>query len=217
MPVSKTIRVLAIDDEPLALRRVSLALDAIPDVALIGTSRSGEAGLELIRELHPDVLFLDINMAEFDGFDVIAALGDNAPLVILVTAFQEHAVRAFGVAVQDYLLKPLEFERVREALDRARERLAERDAADRATELESVVDALRSQKPVAEGPRLETELWVPWAGTFERLAVEEIDWVEAEGDDQPRICPRLSAAAPGCWHYRRRWRSMSRRRTVRTS
>jgi two-component system, LytTR family, response regulator len=176
------LRVVAIDDEPLALRRISMAIDAIPNVALIGTSRSGQAGLELARDLRPDVLLLDINMAEFDGFDVIAGLGEDPPLVIFVTAFQEHAIRAFEARAQDYLLKPLEFNRLHEALDGARGRLKERNSASRADELQAVVAALRDQRPAANAPRFETELWVPWGGSFERLAATEIDWVEAEGD-----------------------------------
>lgn len=182
MDSPKVLRVVAVDDEPLALRRVSLAIDAIPNVALIGTSRSGQEGLELAKELRPDVLLLDINMAEFDGFEVAAGLGEDPPLVIFVTAFQEHAIRAFGAKAQDYLLKPLEFDRLHEALDRARERLKERQSVSRAEELSEVVNALRSQKPAAEAQRFETELWVPWGGSFERLGALEIDWVEAEGD-----------------------------------
>lgn len=178
----KVLRVIAIDDEPLALRRISMAIDGFPNVALIGTSRSGQAGLELVNEQHPDVLLLDISMAEFDGFDVVAGLGDDAPYVIFVTAFQEHAIRAFEARAQDYLLKPLEFDRLHDALDRARERIKERNSASRAEELSAVVAALRDQRLVKDAPRFEKEIWVPWGGSFERLSVEEIDWVEAEGD-----------------------------------
>ncbi len=115
--MSPPLRVLAVDDEALALRRIEIAMSRIPEVDLIGTARGGREGLELVERLKPDVLLLDINMAGFGGFDVVEGLNAaNAPLVIFVTAFDQYAVRAFQVSAVDYLLKPLEFERVRGAV-----------------------------------------------------------------------------------------------------
>ena len=117
------LRIIAIDDEALALRRVEIALSQVPEVELVGTARSGRDGLAMIEALRPDVLLLDINMAGFGGFDVVEGLtAENAPLIIFVTAFDEYAVRAFQVSAIDYLLKPLEFDRLRAALDKARRR-----------------------------------------------------------------------------------------------
>lgn len=176
------LRIMAIDDEALALRRVEIALSQIGGVELVGTARSGREGLDLVAKLKPDVLLLDINMAGFGGFDVVDGLGQHAPLVIFVTAFDEYAVRAFQVSAIDYLLKPLEFDRLRTALDKARTTLRLVDADERAAELKELVAALRQHKASADGPRYETELWAPRGAGFERVLVSQIDWIEAERD-----------------------------------
>jgi len=178
------LRIVAIDDEALALRRVEIALSQVPDVELVGTARGGREGLALIEKLRPDVLLLDINMAGFGGFDVVEGLtAENAPLIIFVTAFDEYAVRAFQVSAIDYLLKPLEFDRLRAALDKARTTLRLIDAEERAAELKELVAVLRrDRQQSAEQPRFETELWAPRGSGFERVLVSQIDWIEAERD-----------------------------------
>jgi DNA-binding LytR/AlgR family response regulator len=177
------LRVIAIDDEALALRRIEIALGHIDIAELVATARGGREGLELIERLKPDVLLLDINMAGFGGFDVVEGLtGAHAPLVIFVTAFDEHAVRAFQVSAMDYLLKPLEFDRLRFALEKARNTLRLIDAEERAAELKGLLTALRQSKAPAEKPGYETEIWVPRGTGFERVLVSQIDWVEAERD-----------------------------------
>lgn len=134
------LRVLAVDDEPLALRRVELAVSEMVDVTLVGQARSGAEGLELVRALRPDVLLLDIHMSNLDGFELIEQLdGHGAPFVIFVTAHEKFALRAFEVGAIDYVLKPLEFERLRAALGRAREKRALADQAQRAAELRVLV------------------------------------------------------------------------------
>lgn len=177
------LRIVAIDDEALALRRVEIALSQVPDVELVGTARGGREGLALIETLRPDVLLLDINMAGFGGFDVVEGLtAANAPLIIFVTAFDEYAVRAFQVSAIDYLLKPLEFDRLRAALDKARTTIRLIDADDRATELKELIAVLRRERQPAEQPRYEAELWAPRGSGFERVLVSQIDWIEAERD-----------------------------------
>lgn len=178
------LRIIAIDDEALALRRVEIALSQVPEVELVGTARSGRDGLAMIEALHPDVLLLDINMAGFGGFDVVEGLtAENAPLIIFVTAFDEYAVRAFQVSAIDYLLKPLEFDRLRAALDKARTTLRLIDADERAAELKELIATLRrDRQQTAELPRYETELWAPRGSGFERVLVSQIDWIEAERD-----------------------------------
>jgi DNA-binding LytR/AlgR family response regulator len=176
------LRIVAIDDEALALRRVEIALSQIGGVELVGTARSGREGLELVAKAKPDVLLLDINMAGFGGFDVVDGLGENAPLVIFVTAFDEYAVRAFQVSAIDYLLKPLEFDRLSAALNKARTTLRMFDAEERAAELKGLVAALRQHKAPTEGPRYESEIWAPRGSGFERVLVSQIDWIEAERD-----------------------------------
>jgi DNA-binding LytR/AlgR family response regulator len=178
----KILTVIAVDDEPLALRRVAQVLAHIPRVELIGTYRGGAEGIDAVREKRPDILLLDVNMAEVDGFDVVAELGDDAPVVVFVTAFEKFAIRAFDVQATDYILKPLELDRTRAALDNARQRIEQRVAGDTVAEMRSVVETLRSAEPAAPSRRYESEIWVPWAGSFERLKVSSIDWIEAEGD-----------------------------------
>jgi DNA-binding LytR/AlgR family response regulator len=177
------LRVLAIDDEALALRRIEIAIGQIADAELVGTARSGREGLELIAKLKPDVLLLDINMAGFDGFDVVDGLSSSdAPLVIFITAFDQYAVRAFQVSAVDYLLKPLEFDRLRAALDKSRATLRLIDAEERATELKDLVASLRQHRDADTPSRYETEIWVPRGAGFERVLVQDINWVEAERD-----------------------------------
>ena len=177
------LRIMAVDDEALALRRVEMALGRIDAIELVGTARGGREGLEMIEALRPDVVLLDINMPGFGGFDLVEGLtAENAPLIIFVTAFDEYAVRAFQVSAIDYLLKPLEFDRLRAALDKARTTLRLIDAEERAAELKELVATLRRDRQPKEQPRFETELWAPRGSGFERVLVSQIDWIEAERD-----------------------------------
>jgi DNA-binding LytR/AlgR family response regulator len=179
----KPLRVLAVDDEALALRRIEMALSQIPHVDLAGTARGGREGLQMAHALRPDVLLLDISMPGFGGFDLIEGLdGDHVPLIIFVTAYNEHAIRAFQVSAVDYLLKPLEFDRLTQALEKARTTLRLIDAEERAAELKDLLSALRTARPQDDEPRFETELWVPRGSGFERVHVADINWVEAERD-----------------------------------
>lgn len=177
------LRVLAVDDEALALRRIEIAMSKVRDAELIGTARGGREGLDLVGELRPDILLLDINMAGFGGFDVVDGLDPaHAPLVIFVTAFDQYAVRAFQVSAVDYLLKPLEFDRLQAAMDKARTTLRLIDAEDRASELKDLVAALRQHRDRDEPSRYETEIWAPRGSGFERVLVDDLVWIEAERD-----------------------------------
>ena len=103
------LRVLAIDDEPLALRRLEWCLQEMPGIALVGQTGNPQQGLEMIRTLAPDVVLLDVDMPELSGFELIDALGDGPlPEIVFVTAFDHFAVKAFAVSVVDYVLKPVE-------------------------------------------------------------------------------------------------------------
>lgn len=174
------LRVLAVDDEPLALRRVELALAEMVDVTLVGQARSGKEGLELVQSLRPDVLLLDIQMSNLDGFGLIEELDpETAPLVIFVTAHENFALRAFEVGAVDYVLKPLEFDRLRAALVRARDVRALADQAQRAAELRVLVRSLRGEmtdEPYATG------FWIERKGEHIRTSVQHIEWMEADRD-----------------------------------
>jgi two-component system, LytTR family, response regulator len=116
------MRVLIVDDEPAARRRLQIMLEEL-DIEVAGEAANGLAALALVREHHPDVVLLDIAMREVDGFDVVRHLEDPKPLVIFQTAYDEHALRAFDVGAVDYVLKPVTLDRLQRALGSARERL----------------------------------------------------------------------------------------------
>jgi len=181
--MSDMLRILAVDDEPLALTRVKLLLARIPRVELVGTALSGPEALRLVEELRPDVLLLDIKMTGQDGFEVIENLsGPYVPQVIFVTAFDQFAIKAFDVGAVDYVLKPVEFGRLSGALTRARQSLEAIDANDRIDELRQVVAALREQARAVESKRYESEIWAEHRGEFVRIPVSDLDWISAERD-----------------------------------
>lgn len=175
-----SLRVVAIDDEDLALRRLQIALEQIPHLELIGVAQSGEEGLALIAAARPDVVLLDIQMANLDGFELVERLcGGHVPLVIFVTAFPGFATRAFEVSAVDYILKPVAFDRLGAALDRARKTLRLIDAERRASDLRALVSALRTE---AGADTYLRELWAERRGETVRVPVHQIDWMEADRD-----------------------------------
>jgi two-component system, LytTR family, response regulator len=180
------LRVIAIDDEPLALRRLEWCLQDLPNVALVGKTGDPQRGLELIRTLAPDVVLLDVEMPELSGFELIEALGtsaeDSMPQIVFVTAFDHFAVKAFAASVVDYLLKPVERSRLMEALERARVRRELRDAQARVQELREIIDNLRSDRRNGGQKRYETELWIREGDARVRVPIEMIERLEADGD-----------------------------------
>lgn len=181
--MSRLLRIGLVDDEPPAIRRLRLALAEMPDVEVVGTAGDGAAALDLIAGGGLDVVLLDIRMPGLSGLELLRRIPqDNAPVFVFVTAYSRFAAEAFDLAAADYLLKPVEFERLRQAMERARERLASRAAAERIAQLEKVVAALGAgAAPQPEGGWI-SELWVPDRGERLRLPVQLIDWVEAERD-----------------------------------
>lgn len=164
------LRVLLVDDEPLALRRLETLFGDIDDVDVAGTASSGEEAEERIAALKPDLVMLDISMPQKSGIRVAADLvADPRPEIIFVTAFEQYAPDAFEVDAADYLLKPVRFDRLRQAVERARRRRAMRDAADRV-----------ASAPPAE--IREEAIWVQVASGNLRLPIAQIEWVEAARD-----------------------------------
>ena len=178
------LRVIAIDDEPLALRRLEWCLDELPGVALVGQTSDPQRGLELIRTLAPDVVLLDVEMPELTGFELIDALGEGPlPEIVFVTAFDHFAVKAFAASVVDYLLKPVERARLIEALERARVRRELRDAQARVQELREIIENLRTDRRSGPGHKqYETELWIREGDARVRIPVDMIERFEADGD-----------------------------------
>ena len=138
------MRVILVDDEPLSLRRLHQLLNALPEVEIVGQCRSGKQAITAIGELKPDVVFLDVQMPEVNGFEVVAAVSGNEdmPLIVFVTAYDEFAVRAFDVLALDYIMKPVAPERLRLACERASAALTSKER--RAARQESV-DGLLQQ------------------------------------------------------------------------
>src|SRR3984957_17470928 len=178
MPEMPTkIRVLVADDEPLARRGVRQLLAPHADMIVAGESRNGPETLRALDALAPDLLFLDIQMPEMDGFEVLRARGaERMPAVIFVTAHDQFAVRAFEAHALDYLVKPLNVARFEAALRRVRERLHMMEAVDRAVRLTALLEAERAQREKKGIDRLVAS--TP-AGDLV-IPVSEIDWIGAD-------------------------------------
>lgn len=180
------MRVLLVDDEPLALERLQVAFAAIPDVELVGTAVDGADAARRIATLQPDLVVLDIQMPGSSGVEVVHALGDRPgrPEVVFVTAFDRFAIEAFELDATDYLLKPVNFMRLRVAVDRARRRIAQRDADSRATVpvAGTALPAGSGRAPAEAGRAYDSAIWVPRRQGAIRVPVETIDWIEAARD-----------------------------------
>jgi two-component system, LytTR family, response regulator len=171
-------RVVVVDDEELARRRLAEMVRAEPGVQVVAECAGGRDAAEQILALRPDVVLLDVQMPEVDGFGVLERVGPaRMPLVVFVTAFHEHAVRAFEVNAVDYLLKPFDARRVRHALHRAAERLShERDGAAPAR-MEALLRQWRDERAPA-GAR--TRFMVPDGSGFVMVETADIRWIGAE-------------------------------------
>ena len=173
------MRVLIVDDEPLARRRLVQLLAARADVEIAGEAEGGREALRLVELLRPDVLLLDIEMPAVDGFAVLKALPQScAPAIIFVTAFQDHAVTAFALRATDFVVKPVSGERLAAALDHARSELQARRAGERLGFLQARLAELESRAPAPGDPGL----WVQIGSEKRRLTLSDIRWLEAEGD-----------------------------------
>lgn len=168
------IRAIIVDDEPLAREGVRLHLEEEPDVEVVGEAGTGEAALELIESMHPDLLFLDVQMPGLDGFAVLDAIGPaHMPVTIFTTAYDEFALRAFDAHAIDYVLKPYDPQRFHKAVERARTQLNGRRKAQMDDRLESLLDELRSRTQYLD------RIVVRSGGRIVILRVAEIDWIEA--------------------------------------
>lgn len=177
------LRVFAVDDEELALRRMELLLARVPEVELVGTARGAEEALCRLAKLKPDVLLVDVRMAGANGFELVEALSPGlAPQIIFATAFDHFAAQAFNVSAVDFLVKPIELDRLRRSLSKARRAMAAADADTRVAELRAIVDALREQARPASTPRWEREIWAERHGDFHPVRVSDIQRIEAERD-----------------------------------
>lgn len=179
------LSVLVIDDEPLARRRLEQHLEKMSEVKNIGSASGCVEGANLVAKLRPDVVLLDIKMRDGTGFDLIEMIEkDRLPLIIFVTAFDRHAVRAFEASATDFLVKPVEFQRLRDALQKAEASLRQRERADLTDDMEEIVANLRSQLALNRSEfQWESEFWVRHRVVgFVRVPVSDIQWLESEDD-----------------------------------
>ncbi|MDP9632630.1 UNVERIFIED_ORG: two-component system response regulator AlgR [Ensifer adhaerens] len=174
------LSILVIDDEPLARRRLIRLLGAMPGIKIVGTAGNVQQACVLVAELLPDVILLDIQMPGGTGFDILERLGNNAPAVVFVTAFDHYALRAFEAAAVDYVTKPIEPNRLRTAIDRARMAIAARTSAERVLELNETVRALRQALRKQEAQV--ADIWVKARGEFIRIALDRVVRFQAERD-----------------------------------
>ncbi|MBA2502995.1 MAG: response regulator, partial [Pyrinomonadaceae bacterium] len=138
------IRTLIVDDMLLARKRVKRFLAADPDIDIVGECGDGQTAIEATKELSPDLLFLDVQMPELDGFEVVETIGaERMPSVIFVTAYDHYALRAFEVHALDYLLKPYNSERFAKSLERAKAQIRERRAGELDKRLTSLIEHLK--------------------------------------------------------------------------
>jgi len=168
------IRTIIVDDEPLARRGLRQLLAAHPDFKVIAEARNGVEAISAVRSLHPDLLFLDVQMPEPDGFGVLKQIGPALmPIVIFVTAYDEFAVRAFDAYALDYLVKPIQEKRFIEAVGRVRERIRSNEAVAMSGRLAQLLEEQRREA-------LKQRVVVPTNSGELLLDASEIDWIEAD-------------------------------------
>jgi len=171
------LRVIVVDDEPLARAVVREFLGAHADVTIVAECGNGFDAVKAVTELTPDLMLLDVQMPKLDGFEVLELLGRSVP-VIFTTAYDKYALRAFEVHAVDYLLKPFSEERLTEALTRARTRLAARESGDDKSDVD--VEAFVSEARPRQGPL--QRVLIRDGAQVHVIPVDRIDFVEAQDD-----------------------------------
>jgi two-component system, LytTR family, response regulator len=186
-----SIRTILVDDEKLATQGLELRLAPFEDVEIVATCSNGREAIRKIKTLKPDLVFLDIQMPGFDGFSVVQGVMDiDPPLFVFVTAYSEHAIKAFEAQAVDYLMKPVEPDRLADTMDRVRGRLADRRTADEVERLRNVisevapdsVDSMPTGDEEMATSRFEKLINVKDRGQIFRVDVESIERIDAAGD-----------------------------------
>jgi len=173
------IRVAIVDDEPVARDGLRMWLSQEPDVSVAGEAGTPAEAVALVLRERPDLLFLDVQMPDGDGFDVLEGIGgEHLPEVIFVTAHERHALRAFDLAALDFLLKPVREERFRTALDRARRELARGEAREGPARLSALLDHVRAAREPG-GPRRIERFAVRLRDRFVIVPASDVVWIGA--------------------------------------
>jgi two-component system LytT family response regulator len=191
---NQKITVALVDDEPLANRGMRLRLQEFPEIEIIAECANGREAVREIKALSPDLVLLDIQMPGLDGFGVVRALiGTPAPLIIFVTAYDKYAIDAFEANALDYLVKPVEEERLKDAIHRARDTIRQRAAATRESRLVELLASLSDNERDQIKELIRDPAWADKERYSERLSFKDgtkvvmldasdIDWIDAAGD-----------------------------------
>ena len=178
----KPVRVAFVDDEPMARSTLRSLLGADSDVEIVAECENGVQAVRAVRELTPDILFLDVQMPGMDGFQVVAELGDELPTDVFVTAFDQYALRAFDVHAVDYLLKPFDDDRFELALGRAKERVRQESVAGMGKQLAEMLASVSAGSSPLSGSEMEpskARLSIHSEGRVKMVDVDSIIWIES--------------------------------------
>jgi two-component system, LytTR family, response regulator len=173
------IRTLVVDDEPVARARVLALLRDEADIEVVGECSTGPQAISVIEATAPDLVFLDVQMPQMDGFALARTLGQDMPAVVFVTAYDEYALQAFEIHALDYLLKPFSAERFKSALTHARQHIAKRQATTVGRQLMALLPEL--QRPSPDGGNRD-RLVIKSSGRIYFVRIQDIDWCEAAGN-----------------------------------
>ena len=185
-----TIRTLIVDDEKLAIQGLQVRLEPFEDVEVIDTCQNGREAIRAIKTQKPDLVFLDIQMPGFDGFSVVQGVMEiDPPLFVFVTAFQEHAIRAFEANAVNYLMKPVDEDKLADTIERVRVRLSEKKSSEEAEKLMNVLSEVAPEaaeeftgEDADAAGRYEKLINVKDRGQIFRVEVGTIEHIEAAGD-----------------------------------
>ena len=190
----RRIKTIIVDDEPLALKGLRLRLQEFDDIEILAECNNGKNALTAINLEKPDLVFLDIQMPSMDGFEVVRSLiGKEMPLVVFVTAYDEYALKAFQTHAVDYLLKPVEDDRLEDAIGKVRSQLLQHRAIEQNAQLvqlienmedppQTVLSAILENRKQSPKPQFEKQINIKDRGHITRVDVVDINYVDAAGD-----------------------------------
>lgn len=177
------IRTVIVDDEPIARNGIRALLERDPDIQVVGECANGVAAVQAIRRERPDLVFLDVQMPDLDGFGVLAQLEpEEIPAIVFVTAYDQYAIRAFEVNAVDYLLKPFDRERFKESLSRAKRYIRQGRVSALSEKMLALLRHLGSGKPGRSRPYRADRILIKDRGRVSFVRQVDIDWIEVQGN-----------------------------------